>query len=437
MDFSFRSSITGRDGWSVFSGLSLSDISVIAVIALPVYVDDLANPQHYVFGADAGVPTTRPDPPPPKPKGRSILLDCVEVKLQLCQLPGFADLFHDEAWDSIWHAPVSRHTTPRALLFDVMVQGWPLLILRDVLDRSEESRSAPKGVTHAGRHRAAKQAVFEFLQYCSKTEDLSGNDLPSIAGFFGGNLTEFMKVCSVLGRPQYLYTVVTSHTASQMMTIVELKLARLTSIGVIEPVNEQTLQSSVPISARLIIDEFLGKEQTYIYELQTLSRLGDEIEKYNFLSPGERKAIFADIPKLIEAHLNFLAIVELNAVVTGALQRWEEAFHQIRDVASIYASVIGSEESSKACIRSALKRCQQYVGDRADSLLTPILRLLVLPAERLGNYNPFLMVVKVPCLKFKEPPLIPHRTCWVWYGESTVSGIWATLCQTTSRAIWR
>ena len=405
MDFSFRSSITGRDGWSVFSGLSLSDVSIIAVIALPVYADDLTNPQHYAFGgAEAGVPTTtRPDPPPPKPKGRSLLFECVEVKLQLCQLPGLADLFDDEAWDGIWHAPVSRRTTPRALLFDVMVQGWPLLILRDVLDKREEARSAPGGRdTYSERHRAAKQAVYEFLRYCCKTEDLSGNDLPSIAEFLGGNLTDFMKVrFRSPGRTGYLPLrcggKLTHFFVSQMMTIVELKLARLTSVGLIKPVDAQTLpftttQSLLPAPMRLIIEEFLGKEQAYISELQTLSHLGDEIERYNFLSPGENKAIFADIPRLIEAHLNFLGIVELNAVVTGACQRWEEAFLQIRNVGGIYASVVGSEESSKACIRSALQRCQQYVGDRASSLLTPTLRLLVLPAERLGNYKPFLQV---------------------------------------------
>lgn len=49
MDYSFRSSIVRPGSWSVFSGLSLNDISVISVIALPITADDLTNPQHYVF----------------------------------------------------------------------------------------------------------------------------------------------------------------------------------------------------------------------------------------------------------------------------------------------------------------------------------------------------------------------------------------------------
>ncbi len=37
--------------WSVFSGLSLADISVVSAIALPVLPADISNPEHYVFTA--------------------------------------------------------------------------------------------------------------------------------------------------------------------------------------------------------------------------------------------------------------------------------------------------------------------------------------------------------------------------------------------------
>ncbi|KAM0382396.1 hypothetical protein ACHAPY_004388 [Fusarium culmorum] len=62
MDFSFRSSIARSNSWSVFSGLSLGDISIMAVIALPVYQEDLANPEHYDFGNDPVVVAKEPEP---------------------------------------------------------------------------------------------------------------------------------------------------------------------------------------------------------------------------------------------------------------------------------------------------------------------------------------------------------------------------------------
>lgn len=50
-DVSFVSSAARTTAWSVFSGLSLADISVISVVALPVYPRDVANlERYYSFG---------------------------------------------------------------------------------------------------------------------------------------------------------------------------------------------------------------------------------------------------------------------------------------------------------------------------------------------------------------------------------------------------
>jgi hypothetical protein len=51
VDFSFRSSIAKSNTWSIFSCISLSDISIISVIALPINSTDITNGQHYTFGA--------------------------------------------------------------------------------------------------------------------------------------------------------------------------------------------------------------------------------------------------------------------------------------------------------------------------------------------------------------------------------------------------
>ena len=50
VDFSFRSSAVGSHAWSTLSDVSLSDISIISVIALPVYPKDITNGHHYQFG---------------------------------------------------------------------------------------------------------------------------------------------------------------------------------------------------------------------------------------------------------------------------------------------------------------------------------------------------------------------------------------------------
>lgn len=58
-DVSFRSSTVRTHAWSVLSAMSLSQVSAISVVALPVYAQDVFNHERYSFGM--------PQPPPPPP----------------------------------------------------------------------------------------------------------------------------------------------------------------------------------------------------------------------------------------------------------------------------------------------------------------------------------------------------------------------------------
>lgn len=48
-DISFRSSVGLSHAWTAISDMSLSDISSLSVIALPLICEDLSNQQHYTF----------------------------------------------------------------------------------------------------------------------------------------------------------------------------------------------------------------------------------------------------------------------------------------------------------------------------------------------------------------------------------------------------
>lgn len=49
-DNSFVSSAFRTNAWPVYSGLTLANISVISVLALPLFASDISNPQYYNFG---------------------------------------------------------------------------------------------------------------------------------------------------------------------------------------------------------------------------------------------------------------------------------------------------------------------------------------------------------------------------------------------------
>lgn len=62
-DVSFTSSAVRTHAWSVYSGLSLAEASVISAIALPLYSHDISNSQWYKFG----------DSSQPRPQRRDLL----------------------------------------------------------------------------------------------------------------------------------------------------------------------------------------------------------------------------------------------------------------------------------------------------------------------------------------------------------------------------
>ena len=75
-DMSFRSSIARSRAWSSLSDLSLAQISIISVIALPVYPSDISNSEWYKFGDTLEVniftnSETEPDGPLPNAVNRS------------------------------------------------------------------------------------------------------------------------------------------------------------------------------------------------------------------------------------------------------------------------------------------------------------------------------------------------------------------------------
>jgi hypothetical protein len=69
-DVSFTSSAVRTHAWSVFSGLSLAEISNISAIALPLYPNDVSNSNRYTFGEQS---TARSDEAVPDREGPLLL----------------------------------------------------------------------------------------------------------------------------------------------------------------------------------------------------------------------------------------------------------------------------------------------------------------------------------------------------------------------------
>ncbi|KAL2883097.1 hypothetical protein SGCOL_001284 [Colletotrichum sp. CLE4] len=97
IDFSIKGSVAASNAWSVFSGVSLSDVSILSNIAIPVYPRDISNPSHYKF------------------------MKATATKVYTARRP-------TEATMGMWATTISRVARPRELRFEILFEA-PVIFL--------------------------------------------------------------------------------------------------------------------------------------------------------------------------------------------------------------------------------------------------------------------------------------------------------------------
>lgn len=158
MDFSARSSVARTHAWSSLSGISLSDISHISVLALPLYAEDISNPQHYNFGQENIQPTSFLTP---TILTRSIYHERIEVQLQLSQFEWFAQ----------FQQQLSEDGNPLSNLITMFNLGTPLLMLFDELDSSNHERWKNL-IASSPSDEVSKVAITEFVEACRQCSNI-------------------------------------------------------------------------------------------------------------------------------------------------------------------------------------------------------------------------------------------------------------------------
>lgn len=135
LDVSIRSSVARTHAWSIFSGLSIGDISNISVLALPVYSNDINNPQHYAFhhnepeAADKALISE-----PSVVDLASIIYECMEMEMQLSQLSFYPYWRHI----TLQRKELGKNADSLSVLMAVFRCGDPLLALLRYLPQSKQ-----------------------------------------------------------------------------------------------------------------------------------------------------------------------------------------------------------------------------------------------------------------------------------------------------------
>ncbi|KAF5548911.1 hypothetical protein FMEXI_4582 [Fusarium mexicanum] len=359
MDFSARSSVARTHAWSSLSGISLSDISHISVLALPLYAEDISNPQHYNFGKEAVEPTPLLAP---TLLTRSIYHDCIEVQLQLSQLEWFAEFHQTESF---------KDENPLSNLISIFRLGTPLLMLFNELDSSHRERWKDL-ITSSPSDEVSKLAITELVEACMKCSDIP----PS----------------NCITDTEILHDDTTCHV-KKVINLVRFLLARLAKAGMIQPIvfeSAPNIFAVEPNPAGLAVDAFLCDERLYLQHLESLFKNAKRIRSSGILPTDSSGPLFAPVGPLVNVQRKFLIKAEMLVSKPYLQQTWQLVFQEWAiNSRAYYASLITEEAESKSIVRAAFPSDDVHDVERRG-LLSDVLATLGRPSQRLNKYDCFL-----------------------------------------------
>ncbi|KAK1828645.1 hypothetical protein QBC39DRAFT_149877 [Podospora conica] len=373
MDFSMRSSIAQSNRWSIFSGMSLSDISDISVLALPIHPSDISNPQHYVQGPESRK-AGELSPLPMSVYGSSIFHECVELEAQLLQLKkcSFKQILEEER----------PSVDILATLVSVFRRGGPLLQLYNQLDSSYEERwKSLQRQTLSQSSMSAKLAVAEFVQACVRRQAIPIADLFTVTDLMDDDTSNHIKV----------------------IRLVRQITSRLVDAGVIEPVDIASLPKmrspeGHPSPPMLAIEELLREERVYVVRLECLIHVRDQILASCGIVLNGAYSLLSQSRKLIDTQRRFLLQLESLALrpYTGFDLPWLRLFQDWASIAKdLYARFVSGEKEAKSALRAVISPDSAHapaigVTDELSNLIGDAIGTLSMPPQRLEKYRAFL-----------------------------------------------
>ncbi|KAL9572362.1 hypothetical protein ACKAV7_003563 [Fusarium commune] len=346
MDYSFRSSIARSHNWSVFSGLSLGDISIMSVIALPVYQDDITNAEHYDFGEEAAPTSESPGPVTDQP----LLMECLELRLKLLTIPGMQkcfDMSHYAPDDffRVWH--VFEQITPLVTL----VRGLDMNVKLDI--------GPPEDLTISNK----KEIILWFAQYCHDILNIETSNLITVEDLMGGSYHGILRVISL----------VSSITKGCVI------------IG--PSINDLSLVKARVDALSPELRSLLTNQRQFIQNLNELLEIKDQLEMY-------MKSIVQDIRELVNFQIIFLITMERFILCSSAEHEWAPVFDYLLRNIEVETVSYAAEGNVRTRIQLWLKEGHFRDKHKIRALLTRCLDILPTRTKRVSALFQFAEYLK-------------------------------------------
>ncbi|CAG2004826.1 unnamed protein product [Fusarium graminearum] len=403
VDFSFCSSILRSNSWSVFSGLSLSDVSCLSVIALPVYSDDIINAHHYNFGETASIApsiggfstehTYAWRDVPRLWENEPLLSECHDLKLKMLQLPRMAIFFEN----------ISTPLDPFHHLWEVFRQASPLIVLVQALNprigvpdvqlSPIEGRRVSTNTSCGISTRDKNKITMWFILYCHLELSIPVDSLFTISDLMFGDCYGFFKVLPVMS-----------------LIIEKLKVK-----GIVR--DYYPLLSMRHMEYPQMIMDFMSSQRKAVQDIDKFAKIMHNISSYP-KPEGDRDFMTTlDLAARIAAkHINLLTKMEKNLFLPVSEHRWAPVFELYLKDIDLEILLITKELTK---LRSFLSSGLSTSEDRSETL-SECLTLLQLIANRDSAYGLFLneiqpaspdqendmtdarVVIEQACLKIEE-----------------------------------
>lgn len=340
---SFSSSAVGSRTWSVFSGLTLADISIISVIALPLCRNDIRNPQHYTF--DSIYEESEPEKSESEISS-SFYYECMKLRRKLSRveeieasLQKLSEQLGDDPYSPL--LMLKWFPTASAMTLLYFVFAW-------------KPNQGVDGSIPSFRDR--KQAAYQFITACTGLWDIPPAECFSITDVYGSSYIGLQKVVQVLNRVVEIPWVISLESPS----------VGESAIGLIGDDQIPDLQIRICLRA----------ERNYVKKLERLYKMKRVLEQRTPFLSDDIHSTFGNIASILNLHLEFLVRVE---TAKSDESVWSNTLYALRErFQECYLPYIGNHK------RSLEIAAKSYLVIRSIRTLPPELKRI---GESLSNFT--------------------------------------------------
>ncbi|KAI1752914.1 hypothetical protein F4782DRAFT_530027 [Xylaria castorea] len=379
VDFSFRSSVARTHAWSMLSGYSLADISVLSVIALPLDLEDIANRHHYIDANDAPVAEEELSAPKSEPslaEEGSIFHDCLRIHSQLLQIPGWQELFNKQWLAQCQEKRVDVHVF--AQVDDNRERVWQQLdvfrALKGIFLDDMGYRWLPKEPIFQRSSRSTSQEVSYLFQLLYIDLGFSPKRLSWNNDILLEDNVYFLEILACLSK----------------------HLERLSTAWPINHIEEDDLDALVssvresslfPESAyRQALEKFVHDQRLFVRNLLGLISASEKVTQDSspMLVPDQFHITNQLLSSYASSEIELLLTVERMLLAPPYLHLWAAAVRQWSVTAETHRkSMMIQEQKARRVLQGALssERGNSLIVQRDRTLVTSCLELLSKPLQ--------------------------------------------------------